>query len=119
VPRNSEELTLDEGPGVSCSCAWASSGASAERTDRSATRSEAILDGGDALLVRVFHNSPSEFDGISYGDARQNDFSGGVILAFIIGALVLGAFAPSKTAGFAAPGLRRLIASMETERDWA
>jgi hypothetical protein len=30
------------------------------RTDRSAAKSEAILDGGDALLVRVFHNSPSE-----------------------------------------------------------
>ena len=36
------------------------------------------------------------------------------VLAFVIGALVLGAFAPRKTAGFAAPGLRRLIASMRT-----
>jgi hypothetical protein len=59
---------------------------------------ESILDGGGALLVRVFHNSPSEFDGVSYGDAPvhltgegglrlasgrlvlkgHNDFSGGV-----------------------------------------
>jgi hypothetical protein len=59
---------------------------------------ETILDGGGALLVRVFENSPSEFDGVSYGDAPvdltgkgglrlasgrlvlkgQNDFSGGV-----------------------------------------
>lgn len=59
---------------------------------------EPVLDGGDALLVRVFENSPSEFDGVSYGDLPvhitgpgglrlasgrivlkgQNDFSGGV-----------------------------------------
>ena len=59
---------------------------------------ETILDGGGALLVRVFENSPSEFDGVSYGHAPvdltgkgglrlasgrlvlkgQNDFSGGV-----------------------------------------
>ena len=29
----------------------------------------------------------------------------GAVLAYVIGALVLGAFAPRKTAGFAAPGL--------------
>jgi hypothetical protein len=59
---------------------------------------EAILDDGGALLVRVFDHSPSEFNGLSYGDAPvdltgegglrlasgrlvlkgQNDFSGGV-----------------------------------------
>ncbi len=59
---------------------------------------EVTLDGGGALLVRVFGNSPSEFDGASYGDAPihlsgegglrlaggrlvlngDNDFSGGV-----------------------------------------
>jgi TetR/AcrR family transcriptional repressor of bet genes len=36
----------------------------------------------------------------------------GCLLAFIVGSLVLGAFAPRKTAGFAAPGLRRLVAAM-------
>ncbi|MGB3051785.1 MAG: hypothetical protein WBB42_12350 [Polyangiales bacterium] len=61
---------------------------------------EAILDDGSALLVRVFDNSPSEFDGAPYGDAPvhltgpgglrlvsgrlvlkgQNDFSGGVVV---------------------------------------
>jgi len=35
----------------------------------------------------------------------------GCVLAFVIGSLVLGAFAPRKTAGFAAPGLRRLVAA--------
>jgi hypothetical protein len=59
---------------------------------------EPVLDGGDALVVRVFENAPSEFDGVRYGDAPvdlsgpgglrlssgrvvlkgQNDFSGGV-----------------------------------------
>lgn len=36
----------------------------------------------------------------------------GCVLAFVIGSLVLGAFAPRKTAGFAAPGLRRLVAAL-------
>jgi hypothetical protein len=34
------------------------------------------------------------------------------VLAFIVGALVMGAFAPGKTAGFAAPSLRRLVAAL-------
>jgi TetR/AcrR family transcriptional repressor of bet genes len=34
------------------------------------------------------------------------------VLAYIIGALVMGAFAPQKSAGFAAPGLKRLIAAL-------
>jgi TetR/AcrR family transcriptional repressor of bet genes len=37
----------------------------------------------------------------------------GCVLAFVIGALVLGAFAPIKTTGFAAPGLKELVASMK------
>jgi TetR/AcrR family transcriptional regulator, transcriptional repressor of bet genes len=36
----------------------------------------------------------------------------GAVLAFILGALVLGAFAPRKTAGFAAPALRRFVGSL-------
>ena len=59
---------------------------------------EPVLDGGDALVVRVFENSPSEFDGVQYGDSPvhltgpgglrlangrivlkgENDFTGGV-----------------------------------------
>lgn len=34
------------------------------------------------------------------------------ILAFTIGSLVMGAFAPRKTSGFAAPALRRIIGAM-------
>jgi len=40
----------------------------------------------------------------------------GAVLAFIIGALVLGAFAPQKTAGFAAPALRRFLQSLHATR---
>jgi TetR/AcrR family transcriptional repressor of bet genes len=36
------------------------------------------------------------------------------VVAFVVGALVFGAFAPRKTAGFAAPGLRRLIAALRS-----
>ncbi len=41
-----------------------------------------------------------------------NAHEAGAVLAYVIGALVLGAFAPRKTAGFAAPGLAKLIASL-------
>jgi hypothetical protein len=36
----------------------------------------------------------------------------GAVLAYVIGSLVLGAFAPRKTSGFAAPGLHRLVAAL-------
>ena len=41
-------------------------------------------------------------------DAHQS----GAVLAFIIGALFLGTFAPKKTAGSAAPQLRQLVEAM-------
>ena len=43
---------------------------------------------------------------------RLSDQQAGAVLAFIIGALVVGAFAPRKTAGFAAPGLRLLVSAL-------
>jgi hypothetical protein len=45
-------------------------------------------------------------------DDQLSAHQAGAVLAFIIGALVLGAFAPKKTAGFAAPGLRQLVQAM-------
>jgi TetR/AcrR family transcriptional repressor of bet genes len=36
------------------------------------------------------------------------------VVAFVVGALVFGAFAPRKTAGFAAPSLRRMIAALRS-----
>lgn len=45
-------------------------------------------------------------------DHRFSAHDAGAILAYIIGSLVLGAFAPKKTAGFAAPGLHKLVAAL-------
>lgn len=41
-----------------------------------------------------------------------SDHDASAVLAFIIGSLVMGAFAPRKTAGFAAPGLRKLVIAL-------
>jgi hypothetical protein len=35
------------------------------------------------------------------------------VVAFVVGALVVGAFAPRKTAGFAAPSLRRMLSGLK------
>jgi len=45
-------------------------------------------------------------------DRELSDQDAGCVLAFVIGSLVLGAFAPRKTAGFAAPGLHRLVEAL-------
>ena len=45
-------------------------------------------------------------------EGRFSAQDAGCVLAFVVGALVLGAFAPRKTAGFAAPGLRKLVAAI-------
>jgi TetR/AcrR family transcriptional repressor of bet genes len=46
---------------------------------------------------------------------RLSAQEGGAVLAFILGSLVLGTLAPRKTAGFAAPGLRQLVAAMRAK----
>lgn len=43
------------------------------------------------------------------------DRDSGAVLAFIIGSLVFGAFAPRKTAGFAAPSLRLLVQALASK----
>ena len=45
------------------------------------------------------------------GNALSAQDSGAVI-AFVIGSLVVGAFTPRRTSGFAAPGLKRLVNAM-------
>ena len=45
-----------------------------------------------------------------------SDQDAGAVLAFVIGSLVVGAFAPRKTSGFAAPGLRTLVAALRSAR---
>ena len=58
-----------------------------------------LIDGEVALIERN-----------AGGTLRTGDAS--AVLSFILGALVFGAFAPRKVAGFAAPSLRRFIASL-------
>lgn len=52
----------------------------------------------------------------SRSNAALDERGSGAVLAFIVGALVLGAFAPRKTAGFAAPSLRVLVRALARER---
>ena len=66
-----------------------------------------------ALFARVRRLLDAEIESIRERSGfRLSEGDASAILAFILGALVFGAFAPRKTAGFAAPALRRLIASL-------
>ena len=57
----------------------------------------------------------AELDSIKEASrGRLSEQDAGALLAFIIGALVVGAFAPKKTSGFAAPGFRKLVAALTT-----
>ena len=72
---------------------------------------EAVRD--PALFARVRKLVDSELEVIqrrSRGTLSERD--AGAVLAFIVGALVLGAFAPRKTAGFAAPALHALVEAL-------
>jgi len=65
------------------------------------------------LFTQVRRLVDSEIEAIRRrsGD-RLSHSDAGAVLAFIVGALVLGAFAPRKTAGFAAPALEKLIGAL-------
>jgi TetR/AcrR family transcriptional regulator, transcriptional repressor of bet genes len=55
----------------------------------------------------------TELAGIARRGGGELDAHGaGAVLAYVIGALVLGAYAPRVTAGFAAPGAHALIAAL-------
>lgn len=78
---------------------WVGVLAEAVRTPTLFSRIRRLLDGEIEVLRRRSSN-------------RLTDEDSGAVLAFILGALVLGAFAPRKTAGFAGPGLEKLIAAL-------
>ena len=87
------------------------------RADRTAARcwvglfAEAVRD--PALFARVRRTLDGEIGALQRRagpDATPQD--AGALLAFVLGSLVLGAFAPRKTAGFAAPGFRRLAGAL-------
>lgn len=66
-----------------------------------------------ALFARVRRLVDTELDAIarrSGGELSVQDSS--AVLAFVFGALVLGAFAPRKTAGFAEPAGRSLVRAL-------
>ncbi|MEO0321781.1 MAG: TetR family transcriptional regulator [Myxococcota bacterium] len=95
------EAALRLGPGadVEAARAWVGLFAEAQRAPALFKRVRRLLDG--------------EIDGIARrsGGTLGRD-EGAAVLAYVVGALVLGAFAPRRTAGFAAPGLRRLLAGL-------
>jgi TetR/AcrR family transcriptional repressor of bet genes len=73
---------------------------------------EAVRD--PALFAQVRRLVDSEIEVIRRrSSGRFSPQDAGAVLAFVVGALVLGAFAPRKTAGFAAPALQGLIESLE------
>ena len=72
---------------------------------------EAIRD--RALFAQVRRLVDAEIDAIRRRSGeRLSDQDAGAVLAFVIGALVLGAFAPRKTTGFASPALRCLVEAL-------
>lgn len=93
-------LSLGKGSDPTAARAWVGVLAEALRQPALFARVRRMLDGEVGTLRER-----------SGGALTEEDAS--AILAFILGALVFGAFAPRKTAGFAAPALAKLIASLE------
>jgi TetR/AcrR family transcriptional regulator, transcriptional repressor of bet genes len=91
-------LKLDERADLVAAKCWVGVFAEAVRNPSLFKHMRSLL---DAEISNIQHRSRG----------RLSAEEAGSVLAFIIGALVLGAFAPRKTAGFAAPGLRQLVAS--------
>lgn len=66
------------------------------------------------LFVRVRRLLDTEIENVRrLGNLTEQEAAS--LLAYVIGALVLGAFAPRKVSGFAADGARRLVAAIRAE----
>jgi TetR/AcrR family transcriptional repressor of bet genes len=66
------------------------------------------------LFAQVRRLVDTEIESIRRRSAsRLKTEDAGAVLAFVMGALMLGAFAPRKTAGFAAPALRTFVRALE------
>jgi TetR/AcrR family transcriptional regulator, transcriptional repressor of bet genes len=96
-------LKLDERADVTAARCWVGLFAEAVRSPSLFRQVRALIDAEIGAIRRR-------------SGGRLSDHDAGAVLAFIIGALVVGAFAPKKTAGFAAPGLRRLIGALRDSR---
>lgn len=76
---------------------------------------EAVRD--PSLFAQVRRLVDGEIEAIRRRSSyRLSPQDAGAVLAFVMGALVLGAFAPRKTAGFAAPALETLLESLMTRK---
>jgi TetR/AcrR family transcriptional repressor of bet genes len=72
---------------------------------------EAVRD--PALFVQVRRLIDTEMAAIQgRSGGRFSAQDAGSVLSFVVGSLVVGAFAPRKTSGFAAPGLRKLVSAL-------
>jgi TetR/AcrR family transcriptional repressor of bet genes len=94
-------LALDDRADVSAARCWVGLFAEALRNPALFAQMRRLL---DTEIVTIQRRSGNR---LSAQDA-------GAVLAFVVGSLVVGAFAPRKTAGFAAPGLKRLVAAMRS-----
>jgi TetR/AcrR family transcriptional regulator, transcriptional repressor of bet genes len=92
-----------------------------ERSDVAAARAwvgvfaEAL--GEPSLFARVRRMMDAEVQRVetrSRGTLSTSDAS--AVVAFVVGALVFGAFAPKKAAGFAVPSLRRMVRGLRSQR---
>ena len=92
-------LALGDSADVTAARCWVSVLAEAVRDPALFDRVRRLLDGEIAAIGRRSRGA-------------LDDRGGGAVLAFVIGALVFGAFAPRKTAGFAAPAARALAATL-------
>jgi AcrR family transcriptional regulator len=92
-------LALDERSDVAAARAWVGIFAEALGEPSLFAKVRRVIDAEVAHVERRAGGS------LSAADASA-------IVAFVVGALVFGAFAPKKTAGFAAPSLRRMIAGL-------
>lgn len=89
-------LALDEGADLTAARCWV--GVFAE-----ALRNPTLF----AQIRRLIDTEIASIERRAAGRLTTNE--AGAVLAFIVGALVVGAFAPRKTAGFAAPALERWL----------
>ena len=94
-------LKLDERADLTAARCWVGVFAEAVRNPTLFAQVRRLI---DAEILDIQRRSGATF---SSQDA-------GAVLAFVVGSFVVGAFAPKKAAGFAAPGLRRLIAATRT-----
>ena len=96
-------LKLDARADVTAARCWVGLFAEAVRSPALFRRVRALVDGEISAIRRRSAD-------------RLTDQQAGAVLAFVVGSLVVGAFAPKKTAGFAAPGLRTLIGAFLESR---